>query len=91
MVLENGYYDVIGGGGNRSGDVKISRSQARLKISRSQARQRRVVWDSSDGEARSAVPLADFMEFLATNPQLKFHKCCIFGYFRVNLGTFFSK
>jgi hypothetical protein len=35
--------------------------------------------------------LADFMEFSATNPQLKFHKYCICGYFRVNLGTFFFK
>ncbi len=35
--------------------------------------------------------LADFMAFSATNPQSKFHKYCIFGYFRANLGTFFFK
>ena len=33
--------------------------------------------------------VADFMAFSATNPQSKIHKYCIFGYFRVNLGTFF--
>jgi hypothetical protein len=32
----------------------------------------------------------DFMEFPATSLQLKFQKYRIFGYFRVNLGTFFS-
>ena len=29
--------------------------------------------------------------FSATNPQSKFHKYCIFGYFRANLGTLFFK
>jgi hypothetical protein len=28
------------------------------------------------------------MAFPATNLQLKFHKYCIFGYFRAHLGTF---
>jgi len=34
---------------------------------------------------------ADFMTFPAIKPQLKFQKYRIFGYFRANLGTFFSK